>query len=76
MFALLGIVLAELGGDGAHADILADLDRGAEVRDLAQFRVARMLDEAAVAHPGVGEHLAVIVDRAAGTPAASNTSTQ
>jgi hypothetical protein len=31
----LGIVLAELGGDGAHPHALADLDRGADVRDFA-----------------------------------------
>jgi hypothetical protein len=30
-----GIVLAELGGDGAHPHALADLDRGAEVQDFA-----------------------------------------
>ena len=57
----LGVVLAELGGDGAHPHTLADLDRGADVRDLAQFRVARVLNEA---HLRVVEHLGVIVDRA------------
>src|SRR5271167_4408026 len=60
-----GVVLAELGGDGAHPHSLADLDRSADVRHLAQFRVARILHEAAVAHLRVGEHLRVIVDRAA-----------
>src|SRR6266478_8519478 len=60
-----GVVLAELRGDGAHPYTLADLDRGADVRDLAQIRVARVLHEAAVAHLRVGEQLRVIVDRAA-----------
>jgi hypothetical protein len=31
----LGVVLAELWGDGAHPHILADLDRAADVRDFA-----------------------------------------
>jgi hypothetical protein len=44
-----GIALAELGGDGAHPHALAYLDRGADVRDFAKFRVARVLHEAAVA---------------------------
>src|SRR6202023_1985029 len=62
----LGIVLAELGGDGAHPYTLADLDRGADVRHFAELRIARVLHEAAVAHLRVGEHLRVIVDRTAG----------
>src|SRR6516165_10833745 len=61
----LGIVLSELRGDGAHPHPLADLDRGADVRDLAQFRVAGILHEGAVTHLRVGEHLRVIVNWAA-----------
>ena len=61
----LGVVLAELGGDGAHPHTFADFDRGADVRHLAQFRVARILHEAAVAHLRVGEHLGISVNRAA-----------
>jgi hypothetical protein len=36
----LGILLAELRGDSAHRHALADLDRDADVWDLAQLRVA------------------------------------
>jgi len=38
----LGIVLAELGGDGPYPHAISDLYRGADVRDLAQIRVARV----------------------------------
>jgi hypothetical protein len=61
-----GIVLAELGDDGAHLHVIADPDRGVDVRDFAQFRIARVLNEAVVAHLRVGEHLCVVVDRPAG----------
>src|SRR5260370_23760193 len=61
-----GVVLAELGGDSAHPHALADFDRGADVRNLADLRVARVLDKATMAHLRVGEHLRVVVDRAAG----------
>src|SRR5271165_5040996 len=60
-----GIVLADLGGDGAHPYAVADLDRAADMRDFAEFRVAGVLDEAAVAYLRVGEHLPVVIDRAA-----------
>jgi hypothetical protein len=72
----LGIVLAELGGDGPYPHPFTDPDRAADVRHLAQLRVARVLDEAAVADPRVGEKLRVIVDRPQGTPDASRTSIQ
>lgn len=62
----LGILQAELRGDSAHLHALADLDRDADVWDLAQLRVARLLNEAAVADLRVGERLRVIIDRAAG----------
>src|SRR5215472_8713684 len=58
----LGVVLAELGRHGAHPNTLADLDRGADMRHLAQLRVACILHEAAVADLRVGEHLRIIVD--------------
>src|ERR1700726_2389047 len=32
-----GVVLAELGCDGAHAHAIADLDRGADVRHFAEL---------------------------------------
>ena len=70
------VVLAELGRDGTNSHRFADFDRGADVRDLAQFRVARILNEAAVAHLWVGKHLRVIVDRATRHAGASSTSTQ
>jgi hypothetical protein len=44
----LGIVLAELGGDCADPHTLADLDRGADVRHLTQFRVARISRESLI----------------------------
>jgi len=62
----LGILLAELRGDSAHRHALAALDRDADVWDLAQLRVARLLNEAAVADLRVGEPLRVIINRAAG----------
>src|SRR6266700_1820891 len=52
----LGVVLTELWGDGAHPHAPADLDRGADVRDVTQLRVVRVLDQAAVAHLRVAEH--------------------
>ena len=48
-----------LGGDSAHPHTLADPDRGANVRHPAQFRVARVLHQAAVLHLRVGEHLRI-----------------
>jgi len=62
----LGILLAELRGDSAHRHALAALDRDADVWDLAQLRVARLLNEAAVADLRVGEPLRVIINRIAG----------
>jgi hypothetical protein len=53
----LGIVLPELWGGRAHPHIVADLDRGSYMRDIAQFLVGRVLDETAVAHLRVAEHL-------------------
>ena len=38
----LGILLAELRGERAHPHTLADLDRGADVRDVAQFGVDKI----------------------------------
>jgi len=58
-------VLAELRRNRPHPDLLADPDRGADVPDLAQFRVRRVLDRSAVGDLRVGEHLRVVVDRAA-----------
>jgi hypothetical protein len=49
------VVPAELRSDGSDAHIVADLERGADVRDLAQLGVACVLDEAAVADLGVGD---------------------
>jgi hypothetical protein len=39
----LGVVLAELRRDCAHPHPLADLDRGADIRHLAQFWVVRVI---------------------------------
>ena len=72
----LGVVLAELRGDGAHPHTVAEFDWGADVRDLAQFRVARVLHEAAVAHLRVGKQLRVIMIGPQGAAAASSRPTQ
>ena len=53
-------------GDGSHPHTVADRDRGTDVRHLAQLGIARILHEPAVADLRVGEHLCVVVDRAAG----------
>jgi hypothetical protein len=50
-------VLAELGGDRTHTDAAVDLDRGADVRDLAQFAIGGVLDEAAVTTCGSAKFL-------------------
>ena len=39
----LGVVLAELGGERTHTNAAVDLDRGADVRDVAQFGVGGVL---------------------------------
>jgi hypothetical protein len=46
----LGVMLVEFGGDIAHSHTLADLNGCADVRHLAQFRVACILHEPAMAH--------------------------
>ena len=47
-----GVVLSEFTGGGGYPHPVADPDRGADVRDLAQFRVVRILHKAAVANLG------------------------
>src|SRR5215469_2473032 len=62
----LGVVLAKPRGDGAYPYIVTDPDRRADMQQLTQFGIARVLHEAAVANLWIGEHLRVIVDWAAG----------
>src|SRR5207248_10684570 len=61
----LGIVLAELRRDRAHLDAVADLHRRADMRHIADLRIARILNHLAMLHLRIGEHLPVIVDGAA-----------